>query len=74
MAICECSSIIPLVKCLPEASTVFALASDKFLPTATIFPLLIATSVSVKIPSFSLLQTVAFLKIMISVFGLVFHP
>ncbi|MNL54081.1 hypothetical protein D3C87_1773810 [compost metagenome] len=62
MAICECSSIIPLVMCFPLASITVAPASERFLPTAAIFPFLIKTSVSVRIPSFSFVQTVAFLN------------
>ena len=69
IAIWECSSIIPLVKCFPLASTTVADASDIFFPIAAIFPFLTNTSVSSRIPSFSLVQTVAFLKSIVCISG-----
>ncbi len=62
IAICECSSIIPLVRCLPLASITVAFGSERFFPIAAIFPSLINTSVFSKIPYFSLVQIVAFLN------------
>ena len=52
MAMCECSSMIPAVKCFPVPSTTFAPVDGKFLPIFTIFPFWINTSVSFRIPSF----------------------
>ena len=66
---CECSSIIPLVKCFPFASTMIAEPSVIFLPIAAIFPFFTNTSDSTKIPSFSLVQTVAFLNKIVSAVG-----
>src|SRR5574343_1150989 len=74
MAMCECSSIIPLVKCLPLASITRHSAQAKFLPTAVIFPSFITTSVWVEMPCCSLVQTVAFLNNIFSVLGTVTCP
>ena len=65
---CECSSIIPEVKCKSVASIVSYKLSvknstgSKKLPTAIIFPLAIIKSEFFKTPSFSFVQMVAFLK------------
>ena len=68
-AICECSSIIPALKCLPVPSTTVAVASLKFFPIFAILPALSNTSVFCKTPSFSLVQTVAFLINIVSCLG-----
>ena len=68
-AMWECSSTIPGVNCLPVASITLAVPAGKFFPTAFIFPFSISTSVLGKIPSFSLVQTVAFLNNTVSAFG-----
>ena len=47
-AICECSSTIPDVKCLPVASTILALDDFNPFPTAEILPFLTNTSVLTK--------------------------
>ena len=73
MAICECSSIIPAVKCFPVASITFPFWG-KFFPILMIFPFSIKTSVSFKTPSFSPVQTVAFLNNIVSCFGFVLFP
>ena len=52
VAICECSSIIPAVKCLPVPSIILALDALRFLPILEILPFLINTSVFSKTPSF----------------------
>ena len=65
---CECSSIMPHVRCRFEASIIltfsFVIYSKGFkrVPIATIFPLSIITSVLLIIPCFSLVHTVAFLN------------
>ena len=48
VAICECSSIIPDVKCLPVPSITVALPALKLVPIFAIFPFLIKTSVFLK--------------------------
>ena len=73
-AICECSSIIPGVKCLPLASITFAPDAFKFFPIASIFPSLTIRSVSYKIPSCSFVQMVAFLINKISDSGSLSKP
>ena len=60
-AICECSSIIPGVRCLPLASITKAPDAFKFSPIALIFPSFTIRSVSCKMPSCSFVQMVAFL-------------
>ena len=69
-AICECSSMIPAVKCLPVPSIIFAEASDKFFPIAAIFPFFTSTSVASNLPSFSLVHTVAFFIKIFSALGI----
>ena len=61
--------MIPAVKCLPVPSITFAPVDGKFLPIFAIFPFWIKTSVSFKFPSFSPVQTVTFLKRIVSCFG-----
>ena len=73
-AICECSSIIPAVTCLPVPSITRAPASDRFLPTLAILPSLINTSVFNSFPSFSLVQTVAFFINKFSAVGCTSQP
>ena len=73
-AICECSSIMPAVKCLPVPSITFADASFKSFPTATIFPFFTSTSVAVSLPSFSFVQTVAFFIKIFSCLGISLKP
>ena len=74
VAICECSSIIPEVKCLPVASITIAFLSVNEVPILAIFPFLIKTSVCFKTPSFSFVQTVAFLNKTVSCFGKLEKP
>jgi hypothetical protein len=57
-AICECSSTIPAVKCLPVPSISMAFLSFKSLPIFAIFPSFKRISVFFRIPSASLVQTV----------------
>ena len=76
MAICECSSMIPLVKCMPLASIMRAPAGalmDCRL-TLIILPSCTKTSAPTRIPSFSLVQTVAFLKRSVSALSLLWLP
>ena len=70
MAICECSSMMPLVKCSPFASTTLAPAGAAidWRLTLMIFPSCTSTSAPTKIPSFSLVQTVASLNKIVLVF------
>ena len=72
---CECSSIIPAVKCLfvPSISNELLLFS-KFFPIDAIRPLLIATSVFLRMPSFSFVQTVVFRMIKFCCFGTSLFP
>ena len=73
-AMCECSSMIPDVRNLPLPSTTVAVGDDNDLPILTIFPALNQTSVSVKIPSCSFVQTVAFLIITSCCCGISIKP
>ena len=70
--ICECSSIIPAVKCLPLASTIFEPADFRLVPILMIFPFFIKTSVFLR--TASPVQTVAFLNKVFSCFGFVVFP
>jgi len=69
VAICECSSTIPAVKCFPCPLITVAFPSLKLEPILEIFPFLISTSVFSRIPSFSFVQTVTFLNRMVSWIG-----
>ena len=60
-AMCECSSMIPAVTCLPVPSITRAEGSFNPLPIAAILPFFNNTSLPVKTPNFSFVQTVAFL-------------
>ena len=66
--------MIPAVTCLPAPFTTRAVGSFSPFPIAAILPFLISTSVSFKIPDFSLVQTVVFLIKIVSDFGIVFCP
>ena len=70
-AICECSSTIPAVKCLPVPSITVALLDFKSLPIFEILPSSNKTSVFSKMPASSLVQTVTFFIKIVSVFGCV---
>ncbi|MCY1513541.1 hypothetical protein D9M68_480490 [compost metagenome] len=61
--------MIPAVICLPVASITFARPADKFVPTALILPFSNKTSAFFKMPSFSLVQTVAFFNNTVSACG-----
>ena len=72
--ICECSSTTPLVRCFPVASISTAPLAERFCPMALILPSFTQTSVDFKIPSASLVQTVAFLKIISCALGCSLNP
>ena len=60
IAVCECASMMPGVRCLPVASMMFAPAGTVSpLPMAAIFPSRINTSLLVSLPAAALVQTVA---------------
>ena len=66
--------MIPAVMCFPVASITVAFLSERSLPILAIFPSLINTSVFSRIPSPSLVQTVAFLNSKVSDFGFSLKP
>lgn len=68
-AMCECSSMIPAVRCLPAPSMTRALGAEMFLAMRVILPFSTNTSVPCKTPASSLVQTVVFLTRSVSVLG-----
>ena len=72
--ICECSSITPLVRCLPVPSITRAPGASPIVPTALIFPLTTQTLAFCRIPSASLVQTVRLVNKTFSKVGSVLKP
>ena len=70
-AICECSSIMPGVRYLPVPSIIRAPAAEDFYQRQQFYHCSNNTSVFCNMPSFSLVQTVAFLISMVSCLGAV---
>ena len=70
IAMCECSSIIPEVKCNPVPFIILASAGiDIFSPIAAIFPLSTKTETFFKIPYSSFVQAVTLEKTIFSSLG-----
>ena len=75
IAMCECSSIMPGVRCLPVPSITMALGSalSKMFPMCFIFPSLMSTSV-INVPCVSKVQTVAPLIKIVPALGIESKP
>ena len=72
--ICECSSITPLVRCLPVPSITRDPGALSIVPTALILPFTTHTLAFCMIPSASLVQTVTFVNTIFSEVGSVLKP